>query len=289
LGKNLFAFSTNRTIIELIFLSEYLLLGDLIMNRPFSYILLSLQYICLTIVFALSLISIIASGSGGATDDDNNNDDNTQMEFKSCEETTRTLANIDEESTLLSISAADLLAEVGDGFTTTSFYSNDTSVLTQSPLGGEIGLTIVISYNGGEIREIESQPVDGNGDIIAPEIAVDCRNRLEIDVSIALSTADGAFSENWHAVLVKSVNSGHDGFDDPYLTAEFESAGIEGTFKIVSIPGETPDSVTGSLSTSAINPYNGSIDILVQQTNGEGEDATVSLTRHVALSWGETQ
>ena len=262
------------------------------MNRHFSYILegknilLSLHYICLTIVFALSLISIIASGSGGGTDND---DDNTQNEFNYCEETIKTLANIEDKSTLLGISAADVLTEVGDSFTTISFYSNDTSVLTQSPLGGETELTIVISYEGGEIREIESQPVDGNGDGVAPEIAVDCRHRLEIDVSVALSTADGAFSESLQAVLMKSINSAHDGFDDPYLTAEFDPAGIEGTFKIVSISGGTPDSVTGSLSTSTINPYNGSIDILVQQTNGEGEDATISLTRHVALSWGETQ
>jgi hypothetical protein len=163
------------------------------------------------------------------------------------------------------------------------------SVLTQSPLGCETELTIVVFYDGGEIRKIESQTIDGNEDSIAPEIAVDCRHRLEIDVSIALSTADGAFSENWQAVLAKSVNSGHDGFDDPYLTAEFDPAGIEGTFKIISISGGTPDSVTGSLSTSTINPCNGSIDILVQHTDGEGEDATVSLTRHVALSWGETQ
>jgi len=248
-----------------------------------------LWYLPITFVIAFGLSTIIASGNGGGTDDNDNNDDNTQTGYDSCEETIKPLPNIDEESTLLGISAADVLAEVGNGIITTSFYSNDTSVLTQSPLGGETELTIIISYDGGEIREIESLPVDGNGDGIAPEIAVDCRHRLEIDVSVSLSTADGAFSENWQGVLVKSVNSGHDGFDDPYLTAEFDPAGIEGTFKIVSISGGIPDSVTGSLSTSTINTYNGSIDILVQQTNGEGEDATISLTRHVALSWGETQ
>jgi|GEM_PF-3077790 len=267
------------------------------MNRYISFflehnkILTSFRYICLTVIIPIGLISIIATGNGGGTDDDDDNSggDGAQNVFISCEETINTLANIDEKSALLGISASDVLAETGDGFTTSAVYSSDTSTLTQSPQTGETELTILISYDGGDIREIESQPVDNDGDGVAPEIAVDCRHRLEIDVSVALSTADGAFSEDWQGVLVKSVNSAQDGFDYPSLTAEFDPAGIKGSFKIISISGQTPDSVTGTLSTTVINPFNGSIDILVEQTSGKGNDATVSLTRHVALSWGEPQ
>ena len=263
------------------------------MNRHFASILenrnilLYLRHLCLAFVITFGLFSVIATGGGDNADDDNN-DNNAQANFYTCEETIKVLLR-DEQSTLLGISADDVLGQVGDGFTTTAFYSGDTSILTQSPLGGETHLTLAISYNGGEIREIESEPVNGNGDEIAPAIAVDCRHRLEIDVSVAVSTADGAFSENWQGVLVESVNSTHDGFDYPYLTADFDPSVIEGTFKIVSISGTAPDSVTGSLHTSAIDPYNGSIDILVQQTIGEGDDSTVSQSRHVALSWEENQ
>jgi len=148
---------------------------------------------------------------------------------------------------------------------------------------------VTVSYEGGEIREIESQPVEGNGDGTAPDIAVICRHRLEVEVMVDFSTSDGAFTERWQALLVKSVNAEDNGFDDPSLTAEFDPAEIEGGFEIISISGQEPDSVSGRLSTSITSPFSGSIDILVQQTNGDGEDATVSLTRHVALSWGETQ
>ena len=230
----------------------------------------------LAVVFLLLCLTSFGVACGGSGDDDDGHDQNSDQ---ICEDTTRVLAGVDEVSTLLGKSAADLLDDVGNGFTITAQYTEDTTILTQSPLGGETNLTVTVSYNGGEIREVDSTPVNGGS-------AGDCPDRLEIDVAITFSTADGAFAETWPAVLTQSVSSDQAGLADPTLAAEFDPAGIDGSFEIVSIAGVTPDSVTGVLDTTAVDPVQGSVDILVQQTTGEGNDGTVSQTRHVALSWG---
>ena len=219
------------------------------------------------------------SGDNGNNSDDA--DDDNQNAYSPCEETTTILGGVDVVSTLLGISADDLLTTVGSGFTTTALYTKDTSILTQSPLGGETNLTVTISYDGGEIRQIESKPVNSEN-----EIAGECLNRLEVDVTIAFSTADSAFEESWQAVLAQSISPENDGLADPTLAAEFDPYAIEGSFEIISITGVTPDSVTGALYTTAVDPVQGSVDILVEQTNGEGENGTVSQSRHVALAWG---
>ena len=231
-------------------------------------------------------IGLLVSCSGDDDDDNDAGDSGNQDVYSPCKETTTTLANIDEVSSLLGIPAADLLAEVGNGFTTTALYAVDTSVLTQWPLGGETSLTVTISYDGGEIRQIESQPAEGENQ---NEIGFECLHRMEIDVSVGFSTEDGAFAETWQAVLAQSIAAEQVGLDDPYLSAEFDPAGIAGSFEILSIAGETPDSVTGALYATAVDPFQGSLDILVEQTHGEGEDGTVSQSRHVALSWGAAQ
>ena len=108
-------------------------------------------------------------------------------------------------------------------------------------------------------------------------------------MSINFDTADGAFAETWSAVLAQSVAADHQGLADPFLTAQFDPAGLTGTFQIVSVEGPTPDSVTGELYTTAVDPLQGSVDILVEQTSGSGDDGVVSQARHVALSWGAAE
>lgn len=214
-------------------------------------------------------------------DDDDNDDANEHGDEEAadtCEETTTILASLDEVSALLGISAAELLDATGNGFTLTATYTVDTSLLTQSPLGGETELTVTISFAGGEIREIASVPVDsGSGQ----DIAVDCPDRLEVEVSVAFVTADGAFNETWPAILTQTDAAE----SSPSLTADFDPYEVEGTFEIVSIEGPTPDSVTGDFSTLAVDPYSGALEIFVEQSGGEGADAWASQSEHVALMW----
>ena len=243
-------------------------------------------FVVLAIVFLLSLGVLLSCGDDdddSSGDDDDLGDDDNDEAFNSCDETATVLTSLDQVSDLVGISATDILDETGGGFSVAAEYSEDTSILTQTPLGGETNLTVTISYESGEIREIESVPAD---DGTGQDIAVDCRHRLEVEVTITVATTDGAFAETWQAVLSQSLSSEGGGLDDPNLAADFDPENIEGSFEIVSIEGPTPDAVTGTLYTTAIDPFQGEIDILVEQSSGEGEDGTVSQARHIAISWG---
>ena len=236
----------------------------------------SLALLMVVVCLSLGYLFSCADNNGGSS--------GNEEAFNTCDETVTVLTSLDQVSELVGISAADLLAETGGGFSVTALYAEDTSILTQTPLGGETDLTVTITYENGEIREIESVPAD---DGTGQDIAADCRHRLEVDVKIDFYTADGAFKETWQAVLAQSLASEGGGLDAPKLATEFDPYSIEGSFEIVSIAGPPPDSVTGTLSTTAADPIRGEIDILVEQSSGEGDDGTVSQACHIALTWGE--
>jgi len=219
---------------------------------------------------------VFAAGCG-------NDDDKKEEEaYSGCEDTVSVLSATDAVSDLLGWSADDLLGWADGGFTVTAAWSADTTFLTQSPLGGETELVVTITYDGGEIREVDSQPVEGEN-----ELAVDCQPRLEVEVTITAVTADGAFDETWSAVLSRSVSYQTDDEKPLMLHAEFDPAVLAGAFEIESISGPAPDAVTAVFSTTASQWLAGAIDILVEQSEGEGDDGTVSLTSHTALSWDE--
>jgi hypothetical protein len=223
---------------------------------------------------ALIAAVVFAAGCG--------NDDEPQETYSGCEDSVSALSSIDAVSELLGWSADDLLGWADGGFTVTAAWSTDSSILTQSPQGGETELVVTIAYDGGEIREIDSQPVEGEH-----ELAMDCQPRLEVEVIITVATADGAFDETWSAVLSRSVSYQTDDEQPLMLRAEFDPAGLAGSFEIESISGPAPDSVTAVFNTTASQWLDGSIDILVEQSEGEGDDGTVSLAGHTALSWDE--
>jgi hypothetical protein len=223
----------------------------------------------------------------GCGDDDDCNcgqaDDGGENADQACDETTSELDGPDDVSALLGVSANDVLDETGGGFNLTAAYSTDTSLFTQSPLGGETELTVTIAYAGGAIREIESTAADGGG----AEIYADCRNRLEIEVSVAFTTADGAFEETWSAVLTQSQSPEDQSLDPLALSASFDPLALNGGFAISNIVGPEPDAITGALSSLAVAPFAGDVTIYVEQSYGEGDDATVSQSAQSVLSWGE--
>lgn len=234
-------------------------------------------------VMGVSFFTACSDDEDDADSNDNKDDDGLDDEaFNSCEETATILTDINQVSELVGVSGANILDESGGGSVVSAAYSDDESILTQSPLGGQTDLTIAIIYENGEIRQIESLPVD---DGTGQDIAADCRHRVELDVTINVSTDDGAFNEAWQAVLAQSLSYDGVNLDDPGLAADFDPYDLAGSFEIVSIAGEPPDKVTGSFNTTAVDPYQGGIDILVEQSSGEGDEGTVSQARHVALSW----
>ncbi len=246
-----------------------------------------LPWLCFLISLC-PLAFFLPTACTSGNDDDSPADDDTaggdENAFSPCDETVQLLNDLEEVSPLLGISAADLLAATGDGFIVTAVYTEDTSILTQFPLGGETDLTVTVAYDGGEIREVDSEPAENGA-----EIAGECLDRLELEVALSFVTADGAFTENWPALLVQSVNADGSGLTTPTLAASFDPSAMTGSFEIVSIAGELPDSVSGAVQTTMVAPYQGTVVILVEQTSGESPDSTVSQSQHVALSWGEAQ
>jgi hypothetical protein len=226
-------------------------------------------------VRAILAAALLATGCGSDDDDGN------QEAYSHCEDTATILGDAGVVSDLLGLSADDLLAAAGGGFQVTAVWATETAILTQSPLGGETEATVTIAYEGGEVREIDSQPIEGEN-----EIAMDCRPRLEVEVTITVATADAALDETWEAVLSRSVSYETDEELPLMLMADFDPGGLNGDYEIVAIEGPAPDAVTGRFSTTAGEPFQGTLDILVEQSSGGGDDGTVSQARHVALSWG---
>ena len=74
----------------------------------------------LTLLVVLSCLLSLVASCGGDDDDDHGADDGGQNAFQTCTETANVLADVDEVSALLGISASDLLDTVGGGFATTA-------------------------------------------------------------------------------------------------------------------------------------------------------------------------
>ncbi len=216
-------------------------------------------------------------------DDDGGDDGGDENAYDVCDETTTTLDGAGDVSALVGVSADDVLTVTGGGFVVPATWSADTSLLTQSPLGGETQLTVTIDFEGGEIREIESVPNEDGGQ----EIAMDCLHRLEIDVTLGVETDDGAFAESWPATLTQSLASGGAGLATPALLADFDPYALAGNFEILSIEGEAPDAVTAMFQSTAADPLAGDVQIFVEQSSGTGDEGTVSQSSHIALAWGD--
>ena len=193
----------------------------------------------------------------------------------SCEESVKVLPSPESVSALLGESGADLLAAIDPKVTDSAIYSDNETILTQTPLGGTSVITISTVYDAGEIREIESVEHDGG----TMENII-CKSRLEMDVTIGVETADGALMESWSAVLYREEGS------DPVLKAEIDpNAAFAGSFDIVSYNDpSSPEEVTGEF----INRFreeaaDNSGYIQFGLTHREGD--IVGHVTHDALSW----
>ncbi|MCC6157979.1 MAG: hypothetical protein IT350_07985 [Deltaproteobacteria bacterium] len=240
------------------------------------------------LLFGLVVALIACAPACGDDDDDDSSgddddDDDDENAYEVCDETSTIMGGSDAVSALVGVSADDVLDVTGGGFTVTATWSDDTSLLTQSPLGGETQLTVTFDHEGGEVREVESVPNDDGG---GPEIAMDCLHRLEIDIALGVETDDGAFAESIPATLVQSLASGGSGLATPSVATDFDPYALAGDFEIVSVEGAVPDAVTAMFQSTAADPIAGDVQIFVQQTSGSGDDGTVSQSSHIALEWG---
>ena len=135
----------------------------------------------LALLFALST-SIAActgwTGDPGATDGFH------------CIETPTVLAGVTAASPI-GLTGADVLAHASASVSEPLHWIDPAA----SPEHGDGEITLGVTYEGGEVRFIDAEP--------PPEatIAVFCPDRVEVDVSVAVTTAGGALAETFAAPL----------------------------------------------------------------------------------------
>ncbi len=150
------------------------------------------------------------STSGASSDDDAATDPSGDDGMTSttgdepqpyCLETETVLTGPDEVSPL-GFPAADLIA-LSNGWSLDFVWSTDIGSLEIVPAGTTTQLDLGLSYAGGEIRFIQSMD---NPDLDI-EIDPDCSDRLEIDMELQFTTADGRFGEQLEITTVASSAS----------------------------------------------------------------------------------
>jgi hypothetical protein len=211
---------------------------------------------------ALLLVLAACPGSG--------RDDSASEAGFSCEATPSVLA-IDEVSAL-GFSGAEVLA-LAQG-THESVLENADG--TSSPL------TVSVIYDKGEVRFMDSEPVDDGSGI---EFAIGCTDWVEVDVSVSFSTADGAFAETW-LLPVTAMDSS---------TASFSEDGTPDSFSgsidfsaMLGEPGSYDDaSVFVEGAFDAVGP-SGEIDLQTTGHEGEGDDGVSWANIDIFATWGST-
>jgi hypothetical protein len=211
-------------------------------------------------------------------DDDGQN----MAESTTCELTEIPLDSADAVSSLVGMSANDLLAALSSPYAVAAIYP-DNDATGQSPApGSETTLTLAIEYAGGPIAEVDAQLVEGED-----EMWVECHPFLAVEVVVGVATDDGAFDESWTGRLVGYAAETE--LPPTLGVGGLSLEGLDGTFQIGSI--ESDDTVTaGDLElTTDLAPGGpaGEIAQYYELESGEGEDAVVGQMIYRVLTWGE--
>lgn len=202
-----------------------------------------------------------------------------------CEESVDILDSSSKVSPIVGVSADELLASVGVEHVINVSFTSDDEILSQSPEGSNTELTLRFVGDPGEVREVDSRYIPGDTDI-----ALECRSRLEVDLRVEITTADGTFNETWDAVLssARLDDMPSDTEDVAVLTADFSPSDIQGDYQIVSHNNPTsPDAVRGQMIvTFGELDSLGEIDILVEEGSaGDDDDQLQLLAIHRVLTW----
>jgi hypothetical protein len=188
-----------------------------------------------------------------------------------CKEEATVIAGLDA-ATALGFTAAEVLASAGGPHMSAMTWSGglaDGPVDVElSPAAGDTELTVTIDYAGGEIRHIKSTPEgfdEGNdGGFVA-----ECHDRIEIDVEVAVASADGGLAESFVAPLRATSR----GISTLRHTIEF--ADLAGSLALAKV--EPADAKIGPLDLDiGVSPSGlfGSASALVEVEIGGGVGAT---------------
>jgi hypothetical protein len=200
------------------------------------------------------------SGPPGG-DDDGTND---PVGEPACLESITPLAGPDEVSPL-GFPASDLVA-LSNGWSTTFGWFPPDGPVDIVPAGTETTLDIGLSYLGGPIAYVDSEP---NPDY-PNEIVVDCEDRLEIEVEIVFRTADGRFDEQFLTTATATTP------DVLTFRQPFDPDAFQGTFSSAEVSFGDDDGVVegfdlGGQFTADADP-SGTLAIEIVVNIGDGPD-----------------
>ena len=153
-----------------------------------------------------------------------------------CSETVTTLEGPEVE-TALGFRAADVMAMAEGSHEAPIFWHQGD--IQFGPESGEGELSVTVSYDGGEVRYVESTSKYGDGDGALDE---GCHDRIEIDAQIELSTAGGALAESFEGTL-QAMRA-----DAAMLVHELELDELDGELEVTDIEPEDGEATALTLS-----------------------------------------
>lgn len=189
-----------------------------------------------------------------------------------CEDTATVLA-MDEVSEL-GFSGNDVLDNLEGERSTVMRYLES---------GTDTGLTMDVRYDGGEVRFVESVAVypdhDGIGNTM--EAAIDCQDRLEIDVAVTFASGDGVFDEDWDVALRSTDPSAGD-FD----LADLDPTDFSGTYDFIAFdPAEWDDVWTSVHAGIDAGGLRGTVDEMGEKVEDDGPDGTAMAAMTTVAQW----
>jgi len=138
-------------------------------------------------------------------------------------------------------------------------------------------LAIDIDIDAASLRFVESQAVYPQTSGPVPDIAVICPDRMEVDATMALSTADGQLAETLDLVLVVSHEEGVEPEMRIDVSTELDLDALEGSFDIASYTDpDRFDTISMSLFASI---YEGQLSGEINATGSAVNGSTASAER----------
>lgn len=168
--------------------------------------------------------------SGTSTDpgDDTESGSSSGDIYGQCEQESTVIA-IDEQSPL-GFSAQDLLDDAVGTYTGALQWSQEGPVQYTGDVG-PTGIEAEIVYVGGEARSVDGVLVQG----CMHDGPCPCPDRLEVDVRLNITTADGVLDESFDAELVYTEDDSGFSLPGVSIRLEFDADATAGTFSSASL------------------------------------------------------
>jgi len=214
-------------------------------------------------IISLSLAVACAEAPPADPGPGSDNPSSTDIGGPACE---TTVLPIDSDDSVLGFSADDILSFAEGYFPANLIWADDESY---------VPFDINVSYNGGPIELIDSEPVPSTGGTDS-NIGVDCTDSLSIEVEISFATPDSTFNET--ATTNLSVQSA----DQANFYLQYDEDSFAGTYVFDLADTSTYDTF-GIVVTGSLEQYQSTGQI---QGRGELESgASVLLDSYNIASW----